>query len=146
MINWVKKRVEERTSWDGAIIIGVVAGGMAVPFGEGVGPFYTIVPVDGMNRVLGALGNACIGEVVSIVDRPSIDFVPEGFGHFVLVDGKSGKGDLMPGCTVGIVYPVDSGGHRRHLDRNLDGGTGHAALGVGNDYGVITLIRSGGIL
>jgi hypothetical protein len=49
-----------------------------------------------MNGVFGAFSNAGIGKGVSVGDCPCIDFVPEGFGYFVLVDGKSGQGNFMP--------------------------------------------------
>ena len=119
---------------------------MAIPLGECIGPFHTVVPVYRMYGVLGPLGNARIGKAISIAYCPGINLVPEGFGHLVLVDGKSGEGNIVPGGTGGIVYPVHSGGHGGHFYRHHDRLAGYAALGIGDDHGIIPLIRTGGIL
>ena len=119
---------------------------MAVPFGQSIGPFYGVVPIDGMNRVFGAFGNAGIGEGVSVSNGPRIDFIPEGFGYFVLVDGKSGQGDFMPGGSIGIIDPVDPSGDGGHFYGDHDGGTGHIAFGITDHHGIVPLICTGGIL
>ena len=81
-----------------------------------------------------------------LLDCPGIDLVPECFSHFMLVDGKSGKGDIMPALTVGIVYPVYSGGYGGHFYGHYNRIAGYTSLRVGNDNGVVSFIRTGGIL
>ena len=76
---------------------------MTIPFGQGVGPFYTVVPVDGMNGVFRPFGDAGIGKVVPVGNGPGVDFVPEGLGHFVLVDGKGGEGNFMTGLPAELL-------------------------------------------
>ena len=93
-----------------------------------------------------AFRNARIGKAVSIVDCPGINLVPEGFGHFVLVDGKPGQGNIVPSGTGGIVYPIHPGGYGGHFYRHHNRLAGYTALGIGNDHGVIPLIRTSGIL
>ena len=101
---------------------------MSIPFGQGVGPFYAVVPVDGMNGVFRPFGDAGIGKVVPVGNGPGVDFVPEGLGHFVLVDRKGGERNFVTGVARGIVNPVHPGGNDGHLNSHRDGLAGYGAI------------------
>ena len=89
------------TVYHGAVIIGVIAWRVTIPFGQGIGPFHTVVPIDGMDGIFRPFGNSGIGKVIPIGNRPGIDFVPKGLGDFVLIDGKGGgEGNLVTGAPA----------------------------------------------
>ena len=66
-------------------------------FGEGIGPFHAIVPVDRVDWVFRSMTFAFIPKCVAVGQSPGSDFVPKPLGHFMGIDGKSGEGDFVPG-------------------------------------------------
>ena len=118
---------------------------MTIPFGQGVCPFYTVVPIDGMDGVFRPFGNARIGKIVPVGDGPGVDFVPKGLGHFVLVDGKGGEGNFMTRVARRIINPVNPGRNDRHFDGNRDRLTGYSAVRIGYINHILAGIRPGGI-